>query len=396
MARKKRQKKTSSLSSVTTFARRFSIGCVAIIVLVLVIQTIGRLGPNGDTPTSKESYPYLDATNGYGDLPVEELETLLLDPASNPAFALENRFGEFPLTANVYKVEQPRETFGAVEKAQTVAERLEFEGNFTKLSEQELEWKTPTRSLEFNKVLRKWDFSVDLINDEAALEEHVINPDLDIYITEATSLLSELGILRVTGSSSTTKAYFMRLNGGELEQVSSPTQAQFVQVHISLKKEIVSTKEFVIIGGERVENEKLPIDGIVNKYENPLVGSAVMLLSDRAAGLDDLYGFGFTEWRTESGSEVYDIVSVDTAWERIQDGQGILRSLQSENSGIYDEYVPLNVARFVTSQENVSLGFFEFNQYKEYQTPYFIFEGRAELVNGGDANFMFFVDALKR
>ncbi|MBN1915502.1 hypothetical protein JW796_00715 [Candidatus Dojkabacteria bacterium] len=392
------EKKTTSLMQVTNTARRGLIGCLIFIVLIIAYQNIkGFIFQTGNGVEGGLSSPYSPATKGFGDIQPLTIDSLELAPGSSPEFAIDNRFGDYPKTANVYKVLQPREKFGAVEKAEVVAEKLGFKNPFQKISEQELQWKTDTRKLTYNKVFKKWNFTVDLTKDENAIKEHRIEPDKNTYIERAQSILASLGIHSSNLANALSEAHFMRVENSRLVEVSSPASAQFVQVNIYIVREAVTPKDFIMKEGKKEENPANPLNGKVYR-NNPKLGSATVILSDISNDTNGLFGFETTEWEIDQISEVYDIVDAEEAWQRIQEGKGALKSLIREGRQQLSEYEPLQVRRFITSNEKISFGYFEsdtYNSARPYQTPMFIFGGRAELVDGSEAEFMFFVDALK-
>jgi len=391
-----KEAKPASLMQVTTTARRFVVGCLVFLLLAIVYQVVRDRIVSPGTLTPGTSDPFLAANNLFGkDLPALSLESLSLAEGSTPEFGVENRFGEFPKNVNVYKVLKPRERFGTVETGEEVAGRLAFTGPFAKLSETELQWKSATRTLTFEKVLKRWKFETNYSSDAKAQATHKINPDKDAYESGAKTVLSSVGLRIEELERSNGEVYFMNLENGQLKEVSSPSSADFAQVQLFWQRVVATPKDKIFVAGTSVPNETAPIVGNVYR-ENPVLGSSTVILSDAGTSIDNLYAFELTQWEIDPVSGVYAIITPEEAWDKVQKGEAFLRQLVRNGKSPLGLYEPLVVKRFVTSNEDVSIGYFESTNYSEYELPIYVFKGRAELADGGEAEFVFYVDALKR
>ena len=392
-----KEAKPASLMEVTTNARRAVVGCLVFIVLIIGYQALRDRFINPPIVTPGVSDPYLSANNLFGkELPALSLQSLSLAPSETQLeYGVENRFGDFPTNVNVYKVSKPREKFGTVETAEEIAGRLGFAGPFAKTTETELQWRSATRTLTFDKVLKRWKYETNYSTDENAQKEHKINPDKEIYEVGAKTVLSSIGIIMDELERSSAEVYFMNLDGGQLKEVASPSSADFVQVQLFWQRVAATPKERIVVGGETVPNEASPVMGNVYR-ENPVLGSATMILSDNGTSSENLYGFEMTQWEIDPVSGIYPIITPEEAWDKVQKGEAYLRQLTKNGKSPLGLHEPLVVRRFVTSNEDVSIGYFESTEYSEYQLPIYVFKGRAEMADGTEGEFVFYVDALKR
>ena len=76
--------------------------------------------------------------------------------------------------------------------------------------------------------------------------------------------------------------------------------------------------------------------------------------------------------------------------------RGALTFIKVSNSNYFKKYSKVDVSEFEALSEKTSLGFYEPTVWSGYVLPIYVFEGIATMKDGSLAEFIFYVDALKR
>lgn len=350
-------------------------------------------------PEAGRYYAIADA--GLGPIPAVEIPGI--------TFNSEARFEQqsahtaiLPDVGIVYKIDKPRQKLLSVDRAEVVVERLGFElsnrqeGN----DPNELIWtkEEGTRTILYNKVDQLFDLNTNYRQNTQALSRKTML-SLDTYIQQALTSTRSLNLDSFGFNTPTISATFTTLGvDGIFRDTTEQSNADFVFIDVQRDIPLANLKT---VGLPEIPAglEDIIVDrtGVVYS-DDPRFGQIHYVTSGEFSDLArDTFELEFIDFEynlNETG--VYPIITPDEAWVNIQRGQGSLVFIQPQGENYYGSFDSIEVREFTADFRETELGYWEPNEWTGFVTPIYIFRGTATLNDGRLAEFIFYVDALKR
>ncbi|MBD3280009.1 hypothetical protein GF389_00610 [Candidatus Dojkabacteria bacterium] len=351
---------------------------------------------NDNDPLGGTSSPYSYTDESFGAIEYPEITSLAIEEDSKPSFAVLGQFEDSPTSVNIYQVEKPRETLGSTVKAKDLAETLNFNSSSIN-QETTLKWSEGGRELVFNKLTQNSSYRNNvLFNSELNKPEFL---DIEEINTLTNSLASSL---KFQLSQERRVIEYLTKAGNAVATTDVASNADFVRSKYSQNFEIVSLRTSVVENDSGIGSRAEALDADI--YFNDINKSSYMItvsneerqLASNKEDIDYLVSFENNELQIDSENvATYPLKSIENAWEEVKDGEASLKYLVKDNENAYSEYNPMQVSRFIVDPDLSELGFFAPDEWKGYIYPIYVFRGSAELANGQNASFIFYVKAIE-
>jgi hypothetical protein len=387
-------------------ARKIILGLLVLAVLIIAWDTINRArNITPTTPTTPRFYMNPDETvlGEASTLPEISIDSITLQSGTTPSYSRINAIPvNLPDVSYVYEIEQPRNKINTFEDAVSVGQILGFERSDLTSSESDIlmNWISDdeTKSLSYDRSKYIWKLDTVYEDNLEARRNKSINSNTQTYGSRVKSLISRLGFNSdglSEGSANVRLAYLGPL--GTFVQTEDPLEAEYVAIDVFRRLDFADVKPQsqqpeLQRGQVRPENE----DGLVYT-DDPRVGQFSLIASNDLSNFSiDIFELNFTDFIFTGRKGKYFIISFEEAFTKMQRQEGSLVSLTTRDFNSFLPYPTNSVKKFTVDSSKTELGFYEPREWNGYITPIFIFYGTAEMTNGELANFIYFVDALKR
>ncbi len=391
----------STLYQSATNARKIIFVILIMILLILGYDVgSGYLKSTPETVLEAQRF-YMTADKAFGNVGVPKITSFKIDSDNNASYLLQNFHGSFPDVAYVYKIEQPKEKLLSFEEALKTAETLGFEKNsYADLGSNNFQWQTQnsTKTLKYNKVSQIWEMNTDYVNNVNAIARKVIDTPIENYASRVKSLVNKLGFETSGFPNGKVELRYVSLGfDGSFETVERSADASYIIADVFRQLDLADLKP----SGEQPkpsvgEEVPKPFDGYVYTSD-PRKGQIRFVISNNLSDYSrDIFDLEFTNYEYSTLRAKYFIISADEAWTKIQRGQASLVLLQPQGDDYFSENAELNVRRYVADARRTELAYWEPETWDGFVYPIYIIRGRAELEDGRQASFEFYVDALKR
>ncbi len=384
--------------------RRILVFVLIGVIVILVVDNVSRFLNSPNNPFATQLSLYQPADSNFGAIPTPPMTSFTIAKDSNPTFTLAGAFNDFPDTGVVYSIEKPREKLDTVDNAVSVAANMGFTGSYTSISTDEISWTNiqGSRTLIFNKSTQKWRLRTKYLFDPAAQLPKTINPKLDFYQQIGTGIASRLGFDDKSLQQGNVVAQYALLGSdGLFTNPVDQASANYVSIDLFRSLRLALPKTLDQLPSSFSQGDLAqPVDGQVYRND-PLYGSLFgelhMIVSNQANDLkSDLYELDFTNYTYNyTNYTVRELITPSEAWDKVRQNQGALTQLRLDTADYFSLNQSLTVSKFVADATQSSLGYFEPDPWDGFLYPVYIFHGRAETTQG-NANFTFFVDALRR
>jgi len=392
----------ATLSQTSLQLRKVILGFLIFAGVLLLIDTASKFLNSPANPFITVGSFYL-APSGFSGvtLPEPVIASKAIAESSNPSFVTEGVFATFPDTALVYKVERPTQKLNTVENAVQTSTTLGFIGNGTEATQGILTWQNSsgTRNLSFNIVDHIWSMTTQYFQDVDALQAKTMDASISTYESAGRRLVTTLGFSSESMQSPNVIAKFAKLGtNGLFTNPANSAQADYVVIDVQRNLTISMIKPTSQLTEVQKQIKDKPTNLTANVYkEDPRRGSLHVVVSNKAQDFaKDVYEMSFTDFEYTSSYGVYSILTPSEAWNEILLGNGSLVLLKEQTADYFADSQVLEVSRFRATATETELAYFEPNTWEGYVYPIYIFRGRAELVSGKTADFVFYVDAIRR
>ncbi len=381
--------------------RRIAIGILIFFVLVMVwnvLQSFQRSQNNlVDNETSRA---YMTANRIFGEIEFPEIPSIQYN--QDATFRIESAHQTFPDVSYVYKIEEPRQKLLSFENALRTVGVLGFNNQEQNEVETNLfRWLKDNNSkiLEYEQRLQKWQMDTLYLENEAAIQRKVLNPDLNRYINQTGSLLSRLGFDSGLGlNNGIVEARYTRIGlDGVFVDVTSVDSAEYVLLNVYRNLSQADLKDATDLP-RNIDRNQLPEATSGKVYnDDPRFGQVKLMVSNSVTDLqNDIFEIDYTDFEYNPNAGAYILVTPEEAWDLVQTGKGYLTLMQAQGSNFFNKPDSVDVRTFVADARLTELAFYEPNEWKGYAYPIYVFTGRADLKDGRQARFVFYVDAIKR
>lgn len=395
----------ATLYQSTINARRIFVGVVIVLGLILILDIISRLNETQLLESPNTPRFYMNTTRTFGEIERPVIPAIGAQLDQNIAYTLTGFFEvEFPDVAYVYKIEQPREKLFAFENAQNGVKLLGFNTNIpienVDRGQGFYEWSISdgSKAVIFSKIDQIWDLRTVYANNIEAKKQKFLSSNTELYERNALRLIQNLKFTEGMGlEEPRIDVVYAKLQNGTFVRDDNYQQAEYVFVNIYRRLRFADLKP----RNERPEisNQALtPEDVDADVYTNdPREGSVSMVVSNSLTDYaKDVFELEFQNFEYGERS-AYLIVKAEEAWSQIQLGRGALVSLIPQGTNYLLPY-PTNVTvtKLSADRNKTRVAYWEPDQWIGYAYPIYVFEGTATLSDGRLANFIYFVEAIKR
>lgn len=398
----------ATLYEASNTGRKIVLGFLVLTAIVLVIEFIGNLNREAQLGGRNPARFYMNPDRKFGDIARPEIPGIPIDSSSRPSYALESVFTLLPDVAYVYQVDRPREKLGDFEAAQGAVRELGFNPLIFTTEGNNFTWNTAsdTRTVVYNKETLNWSLSTKYADNIEAKKTKILNTDITTYSRNALNLVDELGFEATGIESGLVDSRYAKYNNGTFFSNENPLEADYVIINIFKKLPFADLKPTDELPS--VSNRAL-IPKALSAYvytEDPRVGQVRIVASNNLRDYPkDVYELKYNDFEytvdPSTGNTVllgsYLIITPEEAWTKISNNQGSLVSLIPQGGNYFGENPPTaQVNRFVADRSRTELAYYEPSEWTGYVYPIYIFRGRAEMADGRQASFVYYVEAIKR
>ncbi len=443
----------STQKSVKTLFLYFVIFIVVVLILHFCSGSLQGMFKSSPVNTNEiETYEIFD------QLSFNDLKGVPTSNFKDSNFTSNNILPEIPIQiVSVYKINEPELKFGIEDIAEEIANRLNFENNPTKKSK-ELTWNEGSKFLIFGRLDRHINYKNTSV--KANYDPEIFDLDHEELISNTENLVSSIGIIDENIDFNTLEVdYLNKSSFGKYKEAINASNAEFISLRIykSLPTlQIPSTYSLPVEslnsdsesksandsedianeityepfsfsdynGGDINKNDNdidendFETDNVLNDntkvvLDNYLSAPLEIILGvneESSWDVESIYSLNYIHW--EYSDELigsYEIFSPQQAWQNIENGQGVVQELYSQNEDRYvsiekQNYSQISIETFIADYKGVELLFQEPESLSKttYVYPIYSFKGKAKkkdaqfsTSNEGFAEFVIYTAALK-
>ncbi len=415
-----------TLTEAAFWTKRFGVialGAFAIFLIVILLLTLRQ----------EDAMPpeYLTAnyacTEKREDFLSEKLEipSLNLADGSEMVFEINTDTGKIesiPQIVNVYRFNNPTQSLSAQADAKILSKKLGFDpDSIIRRGTQSYVWvdRDTGRTLE----IQAKNLNLSLKTDPAVIREALNTgnlPSEQEAKTRAANALRTLGIYTDDYSSGNHQTTYIDINpDGSFSKAASASEAELIRVDFVRKKSMITISSNIVGAETMVQtlSKKLPEapaveSRIINDEKisistfNTLVSfpqtqrsnisvyvGALYKGTKLNSSISTIYQIDYTYWPIEvDACGTYELISPQTAIEKIQSGEGSLAYLYEKGGDDVVEYTPQRVKKFLIL--DVNLVYYESWNESNYLQPVYVVSGEAILSNDTKALFDYYYPAI--
>ena len=410
-----------TLTEAAFWTKRFGVIAAAVIVIFGVVVII-LVSSQSSSALPQYISPNYACTEKKEEFLTSKLDIPTLDLASGSGmyFELQTDSGlvdALPEIINVYKFENPTQSLSSQADAKALATKLGFSSEkITRNGTESYSWSDTNRFLTI--YAKSLNFS--MTTKTAYIKQVAQNgsmPTEQEAKSIATNFLRNIGLSADDYSNGTPTTTLISINpDGSYSQADSLSEAELVRVDFNREKSMVTIPSNVV-GAEAMVNdykkrlgepstESMVInDEKMNIYTfntavtfiNPTKSNISVYVGVQADKTDkylsSIYQIDYTYWPVaESACGTYDLVSPNTAIEKVQAGEASLVSLIDINGDTVTEYTPRSVKKFTIMY--VNLTYFESEKEQLYLQPVYVISGEVIFSNDTKGEFDFYYPAI--
>ena len=419
-----------TLTEASFWTKRFGIIAAITVMIIFIILLIVVSGKKPTVPQE-----YLSANFACTETAEEFLEkakitipSLKIDPDSISQFEELTKTGkinELPSVINVYKFENPTQSWTSETNATILAGKLGFDKE--KINKDDLgyyKWRDNIykRTLVVNAKNLNFVLETDIsrINETKKLG---VVPDENSAKSTALNVLNQTGLISIKDeflTANMTVTYIDIDLDGTFKKASSQADAELVRVDFVRERSMItfSTK---LVGADQMVKEfskvtnkepKITKKTINDKavefytYDTPIVldnyrESNISVWignqekdSKLTKGLSSTYRIEFTYWPISyDPCGTYPLIPTSTAVEEVKKGNGSITFLYEDNGDYISGYVQKNVKTFRIIND-VRLFYYESPEELNFLVPIYLISGEAVFADGTDGEFNIYYPAI--
>lgn len=410
-----------TLTEAAFWTRRF--GVIALVMLAIFSVVVFIIA----TSSNKSVLPQYIAANFAC---TEEKEAFLANKLTIPSlqltagsgmyFELQTDSGKIdalPGIINVYKFDNPIQSLSAQADAKVLANKLEFTAEkITRNGTESYSWSDTYRTLTI--LAKNLNFT---LKTDAEYIRKVASTGAIPSEQEAKSIsvnfLRNIGFTTEDYGAGTPKTTLINVNpDGTFSSANSLSEAELVRVDFNRSKSMITVPSNIVGADTMVTSYKknlgepstetmLVNDQRINIYTfntavtflDPSDGNITLYIGapkDKTNNhLSYIYQIDYTYWPIQQSScGTYELVSPNTAIERIQAGEGSLVYLNDVKGDTVVDYTPRSVKKFTILY--VNLTYYESPQEQQYLQPVYVISGEVIFSNDTKGEFDFYYPAI--
>ncbi len=390
-----------SLYEATNKVRKFIVVFLLLILVFIGYDTFSGLAQGEpETALNEANRFYMSPDRALGDIPKPVIKGIEIDTDNSVSFSIESVHSNFTDAAYVYAIEKPRQKLNSFEDALESAEILGFvSDSFEEIGDNNVKWQADsnTKSLTYNKVLQTWQMTTAYFSNVNALAPKKMSEDINDYAGRIVNLVNRMGFTSKGLTNGKAEIKFARIGvDGEFVDVDNSNEAEYVSIDLFRElpfSDLKPSAERPVLQTGQEEPEPV----IANVYtSDSRFGQFHVIGSNQMQDFEkDVFELKFNNI-DYGNSGKYLIITPDEAWTKVQRGEGALVELMTQGENYFAERKSENVQRYIADARRTEIGYFEPETWDGFVYPIYIFHGRAELENGRQASFTFYVDAIKR
>ena len=321
----------------------------------------------------------------YGALdPVDMIGKTILN--SNPTYVLNTKDGKLPTTLpnkmNVYRLKTPQFSYESGKDAQNDAAVLGFTDSnlISDLKGDVYKWlnKATESYLEISIQDKELIAATQFLNKESFFKPGTIATVEAVNV--AKTVLSKINRFSDDAyKSGTQNVYLGRFTPSGLVETKNPAEAQLARVDFFryVGRNPVTKRGYPILGPDAKK-------GLIQMYvRHPETENATLNVAKA-----DIF-FKETETKTDAS---YPIIAVDTAWNNVSAGKGVISSVRPKDANPFTDYKPVRVDKILIN--DIYLAYYELPHWHKYLTPIYVFEGNYTTAGGGTGSITLYYPAL--
>jgi hypothetical protein len=322
-----------------------------------------------------------------------------------------------PDIINVYKYDNPTQTLSSQADAKILAKQLGFnQDSITRNGTESYSWSDTNRKL----VVQAKNLNFNLTTNSSYIRSSASSgtmPTEQEAKSTASNFLRNLGILTDDYSEGTPTTTLIKVNpDGSFSQAGSLSEAQLIRVDFNREESMITIPSNVVGAsamvtsfqkklGEPTTTSMIVNDSTINVYTfntpvtflNPNssnISVYVGVATDKTnSNLSSVYEIDYTYWPIEaSACGTYQLISPETALEKVQSGAGSLIYLNDVNGDDVVNYTPRSVKKFTILY--VNLTYYETSGEQNYLQPVYVISGEAIFDNDTKGDFDFYYPAI--
>lgn len=356
------------------------------------------------------------ATNGFGDLPEIKLTSgLSIDPSVKPIYDLQTTNGRLYITdSKNLKFDTPP-TIGYVYKYYQTTPSLYLNDEIKALGKKIGYTSTPQdlgtvmrfqsddsfQLLEINKLTRDIQIFTDITKDSTFDTVKPFTAGFDQYQSSLFNDLKQKGILNSNYNDSRYVSEF----GSEFITWNADKQT-YVRADSASRAELIriNLSKFVPLQYVEIPSTITGKDAIAKYLAANQASSLVRTDDPRKTSVHAIMGttakqiyfldVNGTQYDTDK-PETYNLISIQEAYQKIQNGEGVLADLRRSSRNDDYTYTPETVTAFHINK--ISIDYYEPTfRTQLYLQPIYVFSGYADLQDGTLAEFTYYLPAIAK
>jgi len=322
-----------------------------------------------------------------------------------------------PEIINVYKFENPTQSLSSQADAKALATKLGFSSEkITRNGTESYSWTDTHRTLTIYAKNLNFKMTTDTTYIKQVTQSGSMPTEQEAK-SIATNFLRNIGFSADDYSNGTPSTTLININpDGTYSQADSLSEAELIRVDFNRQKSMVTIPSNVVGAESMVNDYKKRLgepdtestiinDEKINIYTfntavtflNPTksnISIYVGVQSDKTDKyISSIYQIDYTYWPiAESACGTYDLISPNTAIEKVQAGEASLVSLIDMNGDTVTDYTPRSVKKFTIMY--VNLTYFESAQEQSYLQPVYVISGEVIFNNDTKGEFDFYYPAI--
>ena len=410
-----------TLTEAAFWTRRFGVIVLAvfaifgIVVIVLLSSQNSNvlpqyISPNYACTEKKEEF----LTNRL------EIPTLELASGSGMYFELQTDSGlvdALPEIINVYKFENPTQSLSSQADSKALATKLGFSSEkIARNGTESYSWFDANRTLTVYAKNLNFKMTTNTTYIKKVAQNGSMPTEQEAK-SIATNFLRNIGFTSVDYSNGTPTTTLISINpDGSYSEAGSLSEAELVRVDFNRDKSMITVPSNVV-GAEAMVNDykkrlgepstesTIINDEKINIYTfntaitflNPTKSNISVYVGVQADKSDkylsSIYQMDYTYWPiAESACGTYDLISPNTAIEKVQAGEASLVSLTDINGDTVTGYTPRSVKKFTIMY--VNLTYFESEAEQAFLQPVYVISGEVIFSNDTKGEFDFYYPAI--
>ena len=410
-----------TLTEAAFWTKRFGVIVLGVIVIFFIIVIILT------SANSQAMLPqYLSANYACTDKKESflsnklSLKSLSLASGSGMYFELQTDSGKIdalPSIINVYKFDNPEQSLTSQADAKILATKLGFKADsIVRNGTVSYSWSDSNRNLIIQAKNQNFTMKTSSTYIRKIAASGTMPTEQEAK-SLATNFLRSAGLLSDDYSNGTPTTTLINVNpDGSFSMASSLSEAELIRVDYHRDKSMITIPSNVVGASTMVSTFKKTLgepttestvinDSKINIYtfNTPVtfldtnksnISVYVGIASDKNnKTLSSIYQIDYTYWPIEeSACGTYELISPNTAIEKIQSGEGSLVYLNDTNGDDVVDYTPRSVKKFTILY--VNLTYLETDSEQTYLQPVYVVSGEAIFSNDTKGEFDFYYPAI--